>query len=394
MVDDSNNRTQKDNKLSELNRRNLLTTTGAIGFSALASTTVSGDRRSNRGSSESDDTYMNPVYEPIFADPSIIRAPDRTFYAYGTQDASPAWNCDDAAIPILRSDDLIDWEYIGDVFEEWPNWKDEGFLWSPDIARHRGRYHVYYSFSEWGDENPGIGVATADSPDGPFEDHGKLFLSDEIGVSNSIDPQFFVERGTPYLIWGSWHGIHGVELSKNGLDWKEGTKFLLAGNAYEAPYVFERNGYYYLFVSTGSCCDGHDSSYEVEVGRSESFFGPYYNENGVDLREINQWNTGDAILTENERFSGPGHNSVVVDDAGTEWILYHAYVRDAPEFECGVAPRRSMMIDELTWSNGYPRVENNTPSLSHDAPIIKGRGNGPGRGSPSDDEIPGRGPNK
>lgn len=382
MVNNGNNQTHEGSKLDTLNRRNILRTTGAIGLSALSSTTVSGTGKRNRRISRSNDSYTNPIYEPIFADPSIIRAPNRTFYAYGTQDASPARGCDDAAIPILRSDNLIDWEHSGEVFQEWPNWKDEGFLWAPDIARYRGKYHVYYSYSEWGDENPGIGVATADNPEGPFEDQGKLFLSDEIGVGNSIDPQFFIERGTPYLIWGSWFGIHGVELTKDGLNWKERTTFLLAGNAYEAPHVFERNGYYYLFVSTGSCCDGHDSSYEVEVGRSKSFFGPYYNEHGVDLREIDDWNAGDAILTENERFAGPGHNSIVVDDAGSEWILYHAYDRDTPEFECGGAPRRSMMIDEVTWSNGFPRLENNTPAFSHEVPIIKGRGNNPGRGPP------------
>jgi len=32
------------------------------------------------------DTYTNPVFEPILADPTVVRADDGWFYAYGTQD--------------------------------------------------------------------------------------------------------------------------------------------------------------------------------------------------------------------------------------------------------------------------------------------------------------------
>ncbi len=48
---------------------------------------------------------------------------------------------------------------------------------------------LYYSMSVWGGElTCGIGCATADKPEGPFTDHGKMFRSNEINVQNSIDP--------------------------------------------------------------------------------------------------------------------------------------------------------------------------------------------------------------
>lgn len=99
-----------------------------------------------------------------------------------------------------------------------PNFVQGGGLWAPDINYVDGKYILYYSMSVWGGEwDCGIGCATSDSPTGPFTDHGKLFISKEIGVQNSIDPVLFVEDGRKYLAWGSFHGIYITELSEDGL---------------------------------------------------------------------------------------------------------------------------------------------------------------------------------
>jgi len=66
-------------------------------------------------------------------------------------------------------------------------------LWAPDINKIGDKYVLYYSMSVWGGElTCGIGCATADKPEGPFTDHGKMFRSNEINVQNSIDP-FYIE---------------------------------------------------------------------------------------------------------------------------------------------------------------------------------------------------------
>jgi arabinan endo-1,5-alpha-L-arabinosidase len=304
--------------------------------------------------------YENPVFEPVFADPSVIRAEDGTFYAYGTEDD---WG-DGAGprlIPILRSDNLTEWEYVGDAFRRKPEWKSEGGLWAPHIARHRDRYLLYYSYSVWGDSNPGIGVATADHPAGPFTDHGKLFTSEEIGVSNSIDPMFFVDDGTPYLIWGSFGGIYGIRLSDDGLR-TVGEKFQIAGDAFEAPYLVKRGGYYYLFVSLGSCCEGEHSTYRVAVGRARSLRGPYLDREGKDLlaSEGTLVLAGDEEEGKEKRFVGPGHNAVVTDDRGTDWIIYHAIDPTDPRLPGG-ATRRPLLIDPLKWEGGWPSVEQGIP---------------------------------
>ena len=84
-----------------------------------------------------------------------------------------------------------------------------------------------------------------------------MFRSNEIGVQNSIDPFYIEDNGRKYLFWGSFRGIYGVELKEDGLAVKLGAeKKQIAGTAYEGTYIHKRNGYYYMFASTGTCCEG------------------------------------------------------------------------------------------------------------------------------------------
>lgn len=333
---------------------------GALGVPTTSSVTGCIDNLDVIGGSN--ETYENPVFEPIFADPSVIRTPEGTFYAYGTEDN---WHDGNGPrfVPIVKSDDLVSWEYVGEGFEEKPDWKDRGFLWAPDVLRFNDSYYCYYSYSEWGDENPGIGVATSDDPAGPFIDEGKLFLSEEIGVDNSIDPMIFIQDDTPYLFWGSFHGIYAVELTDDGLD-VVGEKTHIAGDFYEGTYLIERDGSYYFFGSVGTCCEGVLSSYHVRKGRSDSLLGPYKDPDGNDLRNIQ----GPIVVEEGNGFAGPGHNAVVTDDAGDDWMLYHAYEEDEGYIEG--TPRRPLMLDRINWEGGWPTVEDRIPSQEAQAPQI------------------------
>ncbi|WP_249308796.1 family 43 glycosylhydrolase [Lederbergia citrea] len=300
--------------------------------------------------------YKNPVFEPVIADPSVIKVDDGYLYAYGTEDD---WGDGKGShyLPIIRSKDLISWEYIGDAFtfDTKPDWKDGG-LWAPHIAFFNDQYYLYYSMSTWGDANPGIGVATAEKPEGPFKDQGPLFTSDEIGVLNSIDPFHYIDKdGTPYLFWGSFHGIYGIELSKDGFS-TVGDKFEIAGTAFEAPWIMEKDGAYYFFGSLGSCCEGEWSTYRVSVGKADSIKGPYLDKDGNDLL----YSEGTLVLAEGDNFAGPGHNAIVTDKKGTDWIVYHAIDKENGWLPNG-ATRRPMMIDPIVWEDGWPIVKDLVP---------------------------------
>lgn len=303
-------------------------------------------------------TYNNPVINTSLPDPSVIKAYDGYFYLYATEDIHN--------LPIYKSKDLIQWSFVGTAFtnETRPSFVEKGNLWAPDINYIQGQYVLYYSMSKWGEEwKCGIGVATSNKPEGPFIDHGKLFLSSEIGVQNSIDEFFFHDNGHNYLFWGSFHGIYCIELSADGLSIKSGAKKRqVAGSFMEASCIIKRKGYYYLIGSNGTCCEGLKSTYQLTVGRSKHLFGPYVNQQGESLLQ----NHFTVLLHKNNRFVGTGHNSeIIVDSKGQNWLLYHAYKKDDPD------AGRVILLDQLKWRNNWPYIETDSPSMKHKTPLFK-----------------------
>lgn len=311
--------------------------------------------------------YTNPVFTPILADPSVIRDPlTGYFYAYGTEDRWP--NGTNQIVPIVRSQDLVNWSYVGNAFSTKPAWKSSGGVWAPDIAYVNGKYHLYYSMSVWGDEDPGIGVAVADYPAGPFSDYGKMFLSSEIDVPNSIDPFYYEDGGKKYLFWGSFdntpkQGTYAVELSENGRSVKDmSQKFKIAAGDWEAVNIFQKNGYYYFFGSKGGCCDGASSTYRVLVARSTNLLGPYLDRNGNNI--ANRGN-GTLVLQRNAQYAGPGHNApIMTDNNGDDWMLYHAIDVNNPMVNN--VNQRVLMLDKIHWdAQGWPLVNNGSPSFEN-----------------------------
>ena len=344
----------------DVTRRSVLARAGAlaVGLSGFGAGVAS-------GVVQQQDSYTNPVYEHVFPDPDVLRV-DGTYYAYGTYHPWKAGvGPERQLIGILRSPNLVDWEPVGSAFEERPPWSQYRGLWAPGVGRLGGRVLLYYSDAEFGAANPGIGVATAPGPTGPFRPRGGLFRSERIGVPNSIDPMLFVREGTPFLFWGSRQGLYGIRLAEDGLS-VGGEKFRVAGDGVEAPYVVSRGGFYYLFGSRGTCCDGLRSTYRVVVGRSRSLRGPYRNQDGERLTLADA--VGTTILAGGEQFVAPGHCAVVRDENGGWWLLYHAYERG--QGWVADTPRRVLMLDRIRWVDGWPVVGDGTPSASGRVPPV------------------------
>lgn len=308
-------------------------------------------------SAQEDNLYTNPVINIDFPDPTIINGGDGYFYAYCTNSRVKRW----------RSKDLVTWQQNGYAFTDTgrPRFVEGGGVWAPDINYINGQYVMYYSMSTWGGEwECGIGVATAPKANSQnFTDLGKLFISSEIGVQNSIDPFYIDADGKKYLFWGSFRGIYGIELSDDGLSLKEGAeKFRVAGTLTEGTYIHKRGDYYYLIGSAGSCCEGANSTYRLVVARSKNVEGPYVDKEGKSAKD----NHFSEMLVRNEFIVGPGHCSEIVqDDAGQDWIMYHGYT-----VESGYSGRRAH-LDQVLWdSEGWPYIVSNRPSNGAEKPIF------------------------
>lgn len=298
--------------------------------------------------------YYNPVINYSLPDPSVIKGEDGYFYLYATENIRN--------LPIHRSKNLVDWEYVGTAFtnDTRPDFEPKGGLWAPDINKIGDKYVLYYSMSVWGGEwTCGIGCATADKPEGPFKDHGKMFRSNEINVQNSIDPFYVEDGGKKYLFWGSFRGIYGIELSDDGLSIKKGAKLRqVAGTAYEGTYIHKKDGYYYFFASIGTCCEGLKSTYTTVVGRSKKLFGPYVDKSGKKMLD----NHHEVLIHKNDAFVGTGHNSeIVTDKTGNDWMFYHAVSTKNPG-------GRVLMMDKVDWKDGWPSVIGNSPSIEAERP--------------------------
>lgn len=290
--------------------------------------------------------FTTPVIKDSAPDPTVIKADNGFYYLYATEDLRN--------VPVYKSADLRNWQLTGTAFDDYtrPTWNPKGGIWAPDINRINGKYVLYYSKSEWGgDWTCGIGVATSDTPEGHFTDHGSLFLSREIGVRNSIDPFYIENGGRRYLFWGSFHGIYGIELTADGLHIKPGArKRRIAGSFMEGTYIHKRGGYYYLFGSEGACCAGERSTYRVVYGRSKSLFGPYRTHAGKKMLSGHY----DVFLEGDSVVAGPGHNAeIVTDDEGRDWMPVHGFQRKHPEYG------RQVWLIPMQWKDGWPEVIHN-----------------------------------
>jgi len=298
--------------------------------------------------------YSNPAIAGDYPDPSIIRVGADYWATSTTSEWAPEF-------PILHSRDLVNWETVGAVFQERPEWST-GNYWAPEIAEHRGRFFVYYV----GHKKDGplcVAVATAARPAGPYMDHGPLVCQDAgaidpVPVTNEMGERYLIwkedgnSRNQPTPLWAQKLSLDGTklvgekqEILRNDAKWE--------AQLIEGPYVLRRGDYFYLFYSGNACC-GRECNYALGVARSRTLLGPW------------EKNSANPILAGNETWKCPGHGSIVTDQRGRTFLFYHAYnARDS------IYPGRQAMLDEVRWSaDNWPTINDGKgPSVRAASPL-------------------------
>jgi xylan 1,4-beta-xylosidase len=293
--------------------------------------------------------YQNPVMSGDYPDPSVIRV-GKDYWATAT---SSEWG---PQFPVLHSTDLVNWEIHGSVFAHRPEWAGGNF-WAPEIIESKGKYYIYYVGRKKGGPLA-VAVATADKPSGPYTDHGPLVAQ----AAGSIDPMpFNDENGQRYLIWkedGNSRKLPTI-LWAQKLD-EDGTKLVgevkeimrndtpWEGAVIEGPFIVRRDGWFYLFYSGSGCC-GANCNYALGVARSKSLLGPWVK------------NPANPILAGNVDWKCPGHGSIVDDEQGRSWLLYHAY--SSKDF---IFTGREALLDEVKFvDGGWPTINQGKGPSEH-----------------------------
>ncbi|AOS61613.1 arabinan endo-1,5-alpha-L-arabinosidase [Actinoalloteichus hymeniacidonis] len=280
-------------------------------------------------------------------DPSMIRTP-QGYRLFATHDG----------VQLRTSPDRVDFQRNPAALSAIPEWvysrNSGGDVWAPDISFHNGTYWLYYAASSFGSNNSAIGLATSQTAEpGSWQDRGVVYSTTTSADHNAIDPSLLVVGNDWWLSFGShWSGIkmiridpatgmrHGSDRTVHNLASRPS-----AGGAIEAPYILERGGDFYLFVSFDRCCAGTDSTYRIMVGRADSPTGPYYDRNGTPMLG----GGGTQILGSHRNVIGPGGQSVLRDTDG-DLLVYHYYDANNSGIE-------RLGVNLLGWDDqGWPYV--------------------------------------
>lgn len=255
----------------------------------------------------------NPVLPGWYADPEAIVI-NKTYWIFPTYSAPYRKQ---VFLDAFSSSDLTNWKKHERIIDTSAVKWAEKAMWAPSVIEKDGRFFLFFGANDIqnNNENGGIGVAVADSPEGPYKDHlGKPLIDKFHNGAQPIDQFAFRDAdGSYYLIYGGWRHCNIVKLNDNlsGVEpLADGTLFkeITPEGYVEGPFMFIRKGTYYFMWSEGGWT-GPD--YSVAYAISDSPFGPFKRAGRI-LRQ-------DSTIA-----TGAGHHSVInVPRSDDYYIVYH-----------------------------------------------------------------------
>ncbi len=233
---------------------------------------------------------------------------------------------------VFSSKDMVNWTDHG-IPLSWEtfSWAEANKSWAPHCVQRNGKYYFYVPV------NDKIGVAVADSPQGPFEDAiGAPLLTDY----RYIDPTVFIDDdGQAYLYFGNpklWYvelnedmisysgGIQEVPMTVQSFGQRRGGPTEDRPTGYEeGPWFYKRNGLYYLVYPTGELPE------HIAYSTSPGPMGP--------------WTYGGEIMS-NESGHAFTNHPAVIDFKGHSYFFYHTQ-----ELPGGGGFKRSVAVEEFAY---------------------------------------------
>ncbi|WP_195629742.1 family 43 glycosylhydrolase [Bacteroides finegoldii] len=209
-----------------------------------------------------DGTFTNPVILADYPDPDIIRVGHDFYMVSSSFTTVPG-------IPILHSQDLINWKTIGYAYDRLPQNPGydmqenkvmyRGGSWAPCIRYHKGMYYICFCTP-----SEGFFVCRSNKPEGPYE-------MTSFGTELYDPSMLFDDDGRIYIAHGA-NTIYITELTEDARSIKKAPQVVYSssfGTPYEGSHIYKRKGWYYICNTTR----GYNG---IQVCmRSKNIYGPY-----------------------------------------------------------------------------------------------------------------------
>jgi arabinan endo-1,5-alpha-L-arabinosidase len=190
------------------------------------------------------------------------------------------------------------------------------------------------------------------SPDFKFSEAVVVASTDGIEDCDAIDPALLLDPtdGRLWMCYGTFFGfIRLVELDPKTGKRVEGNQAINIAIDCEGTGLAYRDGWYYLFGTHGTCCNGSTSTYNIRVGRSKKVTGPYLDHMGVDMLK----GGGKLVIAANGRYIGAGHFGLLDLGDGVQKFSCHY------ESDLDRSGRSILDIRALCWKDGWPYAGEN-----------------------------------
>lgn len=309
---------------------------------------------------------QNPVIRDQYSADPTARVFNNKVYIYPSHDIdSPIerlqeWFCM-ADYHVFSSENLTEWTDHGVIVsqEKVPWGNPEAYsMWAPECVCKDGRYYFYFPNAPKGEAGGfAVGVAVADSPEGPFTCEPEPIK----GVSG-IDPCVLIDDdGSAYIYWQGM-GLRGGKLKVNmkeldgelteiKLPKREGMPEMppmkVGGQAMEGlpdgfkegPYAFKKGNWYYLTFPWVRQEGGTET---LAYAMSKNPLGP--------------WDFKGIIMAEHANGCWTNHHSII--EYKGQWYLFYHHNDYSPARD----KRRSVCIDKLFF-NADGTIQEVKPTL-------------------------------
>ncbi len=285
---------------------------------------------------------QNPIIRDQFTADPTARVFNNKVYLYPSHDIKPPvgqrqdWFCMED-YHVFSSENLTDWTDHGVIVTQnkvpWvrPN---SYSMWAPDCVEKNGKYYFYFPSAPQAGGGFAVGVAIADSPEGPF-----IPEPEPIKGINGIDPCVLqASDGNAYIFWGNGRCAKlkpnmkeladdnprekvkwgNREMEMVGVNCLQG----LPNRQAEGPFAFEANGWYYLTYPYV-----RENTEVLGYAMSKNPMGPY------EYKGI--------IMPEHENGCWTNHHSII--NYKGQWYLFYHQNAFSPRDD----KRRSAQIDKL-----------------------------------------------